>query len=85
MITAINMKRMGYVAGTPDLLVFEPRARYSGLMIEMKGPKGKVSPAQAEFIEALGKRGYKAVVCFGFQSAQREIDAYFKQGFGKGV
>src|SRR4030042_4002082 len=48
---AMKFKRMGYTAGTPDLLIFEPRGNYNGLLIEMKREHGgQVSPAQREWI-----------------------------------
>lgn len=75
---AVKMKATGYVAGVPDLSIYEPRGEYHGLFIEMKRTKGgNTSPAQKQWIEQLNKRGYKAVVCKGAASAINEIEKYF--------
>lgn len=75
---AVKMKSTGYVAGVPDLAIYEPRGNYHGLFIELKRKKGgATSPAQKEWIEQLNKRGYKAVVCKGANAAIKEIEAYF--------
>ena len=31
---AVQMKRMGYTNGTPDILIFEARGRFHGLLID---------------------------------------------------
>ena len=58
-----RFKAMGYLAGTPDIIIFEPRGNYHGLFIEIKMPGGKPSLGQDLFcIEAL-KRNYVAWIC----------------------
>ena len=77
MSVAIKLKDMGYRAGTPDILIFEPRGIYKGLFIEMKARKGgRVSDEQTAFILALRDRGYSAIVCEGASVAVSVIDAY---------
>jgi hypothetical protein len=73
---AIKMQRMGYKAGTPDLMIFEPRGGYHGLFIELKADSGKKSVQQCAFIQALNDRGYKAVFAFGFEEARNVISEY---------
>lgn len=75
---AARMKMMGYVRGFPDLQICEPSNGYHGLFIEMKSLDGYPSVDQKQWIAALNKRGYKAVVCKGFQEAKQSIDEYFK-------
>lgn len=77
-ITAMNMKRMGYTSGTPDLMIFEPRLQYHGLFIEFKSPKGKVSDYQQTFLTSLRNRGYCAQVCNSVDMGKLIINEYFK-------
>ena len=74
---AVKLKRMGYLAGTPDILIFEPRNNYNGLFIELKSKTGTLQPNQKWFIGELIKRNYKAVVCYGFEEAILVIKQYF--------
>ena len=72
-------KAMGYVPGTFDILIFEPRGEYHGLHIEMKRETGGVvSPAQKLWRARAIARGYKAEACEGFYDAKIVIDNYFK-------
>ena len=74
--TAVKMKAAGYKKGCPDIMIFEPRAEYCGLFIELKTATGTASPSQKAFIKALEDRGYRAVICKGFEAAKSEIDNY---------
>lgn len=74
----IKMKQMGYIAGHPDLAIYEPRNGYVGLMIEMKAEGGVLRPNQKEWIAELEKRGWKAVCCYGFDEARAVVDWYFE-------
>jgi len=79
---ATALKRQGYSKGVPDILIFEPRGKYHGLMIEMKRqrikgePRGRVSPDQERWKEQLLARGYRSEVCEGFDEAKGVYDAY---------
>jgi len=91
----MKSKRTGYVAGTPDLFIYEPRGCYHGLAIELKavgkspykknGHYKKVYDVggerhnQVEWIDRLSDRGYKAEFCTGFDNAKEVIDNYFNQ------
>jgi hypothetical protein len=84
-VTAGRLKISGYMKGCPDLMIFEPSGVYHGLFIEMKAPavkglyqKGKASPEQLEWIDKLKRRGYRAVICYGFGEAKEVLDGYFK-------
>jgi|26BtaG_2_1085354.scaffolds.fasta_scaffold04862_3 hypothetical protein len=78
-----KFKQMGYTAGTPDILIFEPRGEYHGLFIEMKRDKGGTpSRHQLKWLSRANNRGYKAKICYGFYEAKAVIDRYFKQGLG---
>lgn len=75
---AVKFKRMGYRSGTPDVLIFEPAGGFHGLFIEIKDIGGRPSDNQKEFIHELTKRGYKAVIAYGFDEAVRVADSYLK-------
>lgn len=76
--TAILLALEGVVSGVPDLCIAEPRNGFHGLYIEMKRVKdGRVSKTQAEFGEALIKRGYCFKICFGAEDAIATIKEYF--------
>lgn len=74
---AKRMKSAGYLAGIPDLLFFEPRQGFVGLAIELKAKRGRVSSAQREAIQKLNARGWKAVVCTGFDECASTLREYF--------
>ena len=76
-------KKMGYRAGTSDMLFFEPRGIWHGLMIELKIPAAlgtsKVSPEQKKWqIDAL-ERGYKAVICYGHDETMLVLKEYLAE------
>ena len=81
---AKKIKAMGYIAGVPDLMIFEPRNGYHGLFIEIKtnkteySQKGKVSENQKWWNNELNKRGYKAVICYGYDEVINELENYLK-------
>jgi hypothetical protein len=73
---AMKMVRMGYRKGTPDVMIFEPRGAWHGMMIEFKDPKGVVSEAQKEFLVQAGRRGYRSAVCYSTAAAIALIEQY---------
>lgn len=75
---AAQMKRAGLRKGFPDLFVPLARESYHGLFIELKYGRGKTSPEQEEWLAFLSANGYRAVVCYGFEEAVREICRYAK-------
>lgn len=77
--TARRMKEAGYSRGIPDLLIFEPRGEYVGLAMELKAPKGKASAEQVWWIEKLQARGWKALICRGYEECENAIKEYFNK------
>lgn len=71
------LKAMGYKAGTPDILIFEPRGPWHGLFVEIKTETGVASISQKMFFKSLKDRGYSVQLCFGYQAAIKAIDEYF--------
>lgn len=78
-IEAARLKAEGVKAGVPDLCLPVACGKYHGLYIELKRKKGgRISEKQSAWIDALGKRGYKAVVCHGWEEAARSILEYLE-------
>lgn len=73
---AMKMMRMGYRKGTPDVMFFEPRGVWHGLLIEFKDPKGVVSEAQIEFLRKAEARGYWVDVCRTTTAAINQLEVY---------
>lgn len=77
----MKLKSMGMKSGFPDFFIYEPRGQYHGLALELKRVKGGVvSDHQKECLTKLSERGYKAVVCKGFDEAKKAIDSYLSEG-----
>ena len=73
---AAHLKRQGVKAGVPDLCLPVARGGYHGLYIELKLQSNKPTEKQLAFINELNKQGYKAVVCYGWETAQETIENY---------
>ena len=76
---AAHLKRQGVKAGVPDIFLPAAHGGYFGLFIEMKVGKNRATENQKKWLEDLTKQGYKAVVCYGWEAAKDEIEAYLKQ------
>jgi len=79
LLRAIRKKRLGYQAGTPDLIIFEPRGGYHGLFVEFKSKKGSLTEEQKIFKEMAEARGYKFIIIKDVQKGIEEIENYLKQ------
>lgn len=73
---ASNLKAMGVKSGVPDLHLPIKRNGYSGLVIELKNDKGKVSNEQVDWLINFDRQGFKAVVCRGWEEAVKTIEDY---------
>jgi hypothetical protein len=80
---AMKMMRMGYRKGTPDVLFFEPRGAFHGLLIEFKAPGGTISSDQHIFAQLAGERGYKTAFCFSTAQGIDALKGYL--GYGERV
>ena len=79
-VTAVNLKAEGVLAGVSDLFLMIPKGEYHGMFIEMKAKAGKVSDSQKEFMAAASSMNYKTVVCYGFDEAKEAITKYLQEG-----
>ena len=87
---AVQVKRLRSSRAFPDLVIYEPRGRYHGLMLELKlegtrllkrDGESWATPhiqEQARMIEQLEGRGYSAAFACGFEEAKDIIDAYLR-------
>ena len=77
--TAVKLRREGLRKGVPDLCLPYRTLKYSGLYIEMKDLKGKVSIEQTDWLSYLASQGFRTAVCFGFDEAAKEIKGFLAQ------
>lgn len=78
-IEAARLKGQGVKPGVPDICLPVPRGGYHGMYIELKRQRGgKLSNEQKLWLTALGGQGYKCLVCFGADEAEREITKYLR-------
>ena len=75
-VTGAILKGEGVVAGVSDLLLLRPSKGYHGLCIEMKTPKGRQSPEQMAWEDAVKAQGYKYIVCRSFEQFMADIQEY---------
>lgn len=78
---ATKLKRMGYLAGTPDLLILHPVGDFCGCFIELKTEEGKPSAQQMAVLTRLRDAGYYTAVCYGFDDAVKTITAYMENKY----
>ena len=62
--------------GVPDLWLPVPRHGFSGLVIELKAGRGRVTPEQDDWLNFLASQNFAAVMCRGAVSAIKTIKGY---------
>ncbi len=71
------LKAEGFLPGVSDLIIFEPRGKYSCMFLEMKRRKGgTVSDNQLDFLEQVEQRGAFTAIAHGAADAIAAIDEY---------
>ncbi len=76
-VTGARLKAEGALAGVSDLILLQPSAPYSALLIEMKTPTGKQSEAQKRWAAAVTSGGeYKYAVCRSLQDFIKAVTDY---------
>lgn len=83
---AIHLRLQGVKPGVSDLFLALPRGGYHGLFIECKTPtgRGRLSPAQRDWIERVTNVGYLATVVNDFQRATEFINNYSRGTIQRG-
>ena len=78
-IAVARMKREGWQAGVPDLMLAIPRPGvFAGMFLELKRIGGKLEPHQADYHDLLRRSGYNCVTCYGADECIRAITAYLE-------
>ena len=63
----------------PDLFLPVPKGGYSGLFIELKRKNGgALSDAQRDWLDDLAVRGFRAVMCHGWEAARDVLLDYLR-------
>ena len=75
-VVAAKLKAEGVRPGVSDYFLAVPNKTYNGLFLELKAEKGRVSPLQKAFAEAVTRTGYLHVVARGMDEATKAIDSY---------
>lgn len=75
-IRANYLKAEGLKSGVCDLFLPYPRGGFHGMFIEMKASKGKLSPAQKQFIKDVEKLEYFTTVCYSADEAIEQTEYY---------
>lgn len=73
---AVRLKKQGLRKGVPDLCIPMPRGNHSGLYIEMKVGRDKLSEAQKEIMTFLAEQGYKTVIAKSFEDFKMCVTNY---------
>jgi prophage antirepressor-like protein len=70
----------GYQKGQPDLIVHRRSGQFSGFALELKTPKGCgiLSAEQRDWLEGLGRAGYKTLVTESLQEAIQALDSFLR-------
>ena len=71
-----RFKMMGTRAGIPDMLCFAARGPYRGCAVELKMPRGKLSPLQSDWLALLESQGWYVKVAYGYEETKKAIDFY---------
>lgn len=71
-----RFKKMGVLAGIPDLFIAEALNDKHGLFIELKTDKGRSTSKQLDAQAELRLRGYEVHECHGFGEFQNIVRKY---------
>lgn len=63
-MAAVRMKRAGYKAGHPDIVIYEPRGGWHGMTVELKVNR-YADQSQKDWRDELLKHGYYAIIVPG--------------------
>lgn len=76
----IKAYQMGYLAGSPDLIIMNLHKKYSGLVIEFKTPTGKgvMSDSQHKMLRSYENNGFQILMSNDYDQIIETILNYFK-------
>ncbi len=70
--------KQGMKKGVPDLFLPVKQGGFSGLYIEMKSTKGRVSVEQSRYLKCAAENGYAISVCYSANEAIKRIEDYYE-------
>ena len=72
--------RKGYMRGQPDIIIHQRSGNFSGLVIELKTPRGTgvVSPEQRQWLDDMGRAGYRALLSSSLEESIRILNKYMQ-------
>ena len=76
-VTAVRLRSEGVRPGVPDWILPIPQAPYAGLAIEFKAKRGCLKPAQAAYLDALKKAGWRTAVVRSCAEAIKILKDYY--------
>ena len=74
-----KFKRMGVLAGVPDILIITPKGGFNGFAVELKVKGGKVSELQNKCLKRFEACNFKILVCWSFDEFEFEVNEYLKK------
>jgi prophage antirepressor-like protein/uncharacterized protein YlzI (FlbEa/FlbD family) len=77
----INSHCMGYMKGTPDIIINNLHKHHSGFAIEFKTPtgKGQISTEQNTLLQVYENNGFKTLVSNDYDEIIEQLLDYYKQ------
>lgn len=75
---AVKLKAEGVRKGVPDLWLPVPRHGFSGLVVELKAGRGRLTPEQDDWLNFLAGQGFATMLCHGADAAIRTIREYLE-------
>lgn len=75
---AAKLKRMGVLAGAPDLHLPVSRCGYNSLYIEMKTEGGRLSESQRAFLKTAAAENNYCVACYSAEDAIGVLKCYMR-------
>ncbi len=73
LVEAIKLKRMGTLAGVPDVLILMGGRLYA---LELKAPKGRLTPAQERVLERMKVCGATVATTYGLDEALVALEVW---------
>ena len=87
---AVRAKKMRSSRGLPDLMIFEPKANFHGMFVEIKKEGTPIIKRngelvadehiqeQYEMLDKLQRKGYYAIFGIGLEETIKKIDIYLR-------
>ena len=76
----IKSQQLGYMKGSPDLIINNLNKKYTGFAIEFKSPSGKgiLSDEQTKMMKAYDDNGFKTLISNDYDAIIEQLLEYFR-------